>query len=69
MKNGWRIILIIAAAGILLGCVCFGVGMLTGADTDRILQNLNSNYHLNTYVEVYSDYLGQLGQYAAGLFR
>ena len=31
MKNGWRIILIIAAAAILLGCVCFGVGVLTGA--------------------------------------
>ena len=33
MKNGWRIILIIAAAAILLGCVCFGVGVLTGADS------------------------------------
>ena len=69
MKDGWRIILIIAAAAILLGCVCFGVGMLTGAETDRILQNLNNNYHLDTYVEVYSGYLTQLGQWAAGLFQ
>ena len=52
MKNGWRIILIIAAAAILLGCVCFGVGVLTGADTDRILQSLNNDYHLHTYIEV-----------------
>ena len=45
MKNGWRIILIIAAAAILLGCVCFGVGVLTGADTDRI-QALYEQMHL-----------------------
>ncbi len=69
MKNGWRIILLIAAAGILLGCVCFGVGILTGAETDRILQDLNNEYHLNTYIEVYTAYLGQLAQYLAGLFR
>ena len=69
MKDGWRIILIIAAVAILLGCVCFGVGMLTGAETDRILQNLNNNYHLDTYVEVYTGYLTQLGQWASGLFR
>ncbi len=69
MKSGWRIILMIAGVGILLGCVCFGVGMLTGAETDRILQSLNNNYHLNTYIEVYTAYLGQLAQYAAGLFR
>ena len=69
MKNGWRIILIIAAAGILLGCICFGVGVLTGADTDRILQSLNNDYHLNTYIEVYTAYVGQLAEYLAGLFR
>ena len=69
MKDGWRIILIIAAVAILLGCVCFGVGMLTGAETDRILQNLNNNYHLDTYVEVYTGYLTQLGQWASGLFQ
>ena len=50
MKDGWRNILIIAAVAILLGFVCFGVGILTGAETDRILQNLNNNYHLNTYI-------------------
>jgi len=69
MKDGWRNILIIAAVAILLGFVCFGVGILTGAETDRILQNLNNNYHLNTYIEVYTGYLTQLGQWFAGLFR
>ncbi len=69
MKDGWRNILIIAAVAILLGFVCFGVGILTGAETDRILQNLNNIYHLNTYIEVYTGYLTQLGQWFAGLFR
>ncbi|MBR4472779.1 MAG: hypothetical protein IKS55_03990 [Oscillospiraceae bacterium] len=68
MKNGWRVILIIAALAILLGAVCVGVGILTGAETDRILQSLNNDYHLNTYVQVYTDYLGQLWRWAAGLF-
>lgn len=69
MKNGWRIILIIAAIAILLGCVCFGVGVLTGAEPDRILQSLNNEYHLNAYVQVYTDYLGQLARYVGSLFR
>lgn len=68
MKNSWRIILIIAALGILLGGICFGVGILTGAETDRILQSLNNDYHLNTYVEVYKDYFGQVTQYIGSLF-
>ena len=69
MKDGWRNILSIAAVAILIGCICFGVGLLTGAEPDRILQNLNNNYHLNTYIEVYTGYLTQLGQWFAGLFR
>lgn len=69
MKNGWRTILTIAGLAILFGGVCFGVGLLTGAETDRILQSLNNDYHLNTYVQVYTNYLGQLAQYAVSLFR
>lgn len=36
MKKGWRVILIIVAICIAFGAVCAGVGVLTGADTDRI---------------------------------
>lgn len=42
MRNGWRIILTIVVLAILLGAVCFGVGLLTGANPDRVLQNLNT---------------------------
>ena len=36
MKKGWRVILVIVAICIAFGAVCAGVGVLTGADTDRI---------------------------------
>ncbi len=36
MKKGWRVILIIVAICIAFGAVCAGVGVLTGADTERI---------------------------------
>ena len=67
MKNSWRIILIIAALGLLLGGICFGVGILTGAETDRILQSLNNDYHLNTYVDAYTEYFRQVFRYVGSL--
>ena len=36
MKKGWRVILIIVVVCIALGAVCAGVGMLTGAEPDRV---------------------------------
>ena len=36
MKKGWRVILIIVVICIAFGAVCAGVGVLTGADTERI---------------------------------
>ena len=64
MKNGWRTILMIAGAAILLGCVCVGVGMLTGADKDRIILNLNTNYGelLKAYTYSVERIIGWFGQ-------
>ena len=36
MKKGWRVILVIVAICIAFGAVCAGVGVLTGADTERV---------------------------------
>ena len=36
MKQGWRIILVIVVIAIAVGAVSAGVGVLTGADFDRI---------------------------------
>lgn len=36
MKKGWRVVLVIVAICIAFGAVCAGVGVLTGADTERV---------------------------------
>lgn len=63
MRNGWRIILTIVVLAILLGAVCFGVGLLTGANPDRVLQNLNTDYHLNAYLDLCRNYISQVGNF------
>ncbi len=68
MNKGWRIILGIVMAALILGGVCIGVGMLTGADSGRIIQSLDEHFQLNAYVEAYTAYAGQLLQYVRSLF-
>lgn len=68
MRTGWRIILTIVVVAILLGAICFGVGLLTGASPDRILQSLNSDYHLNSYVDKLTSCLTQLMETVRSLF-
>ncbi|MCR5089789.1 MAG: hypothetical protein K6C08_09785 [Oscillospiraceae bacterium] len=63
MKKGWRVILSIVVVVVILGGVCVGVGLLTGADIERINQNLNEHFQLNAYVEAYTDYARQLWQW------
>ena len=58
MKSGWKIILLVVLIAILLGAVCMGVGMMTGADFTRIWSTLDDKYHVEMYyqyfVEVWS---------------
>ena len=58
MKSGWKIILLVVLIAILLGAVCMGVGMMTGADFARIWATLDDKYHVERYyqyfVEVWS---------------
>ena len=58
MKKGWKVILIIVFILILLGVVCAGVGVMTGADFDRIYSVLDERYHIDMYY-----------QYAIEVFR
>ena len=60
MKSGWRIILTVVVLAILLGAICTGVGLLTGANPDRILQSLNQDYHLASYLELCRNYINLL---------
>ena len=62
MKKGWRVILGIVLVALVLGGLCTGVGFLTGADTQRILQNVNDHYRLTEYAQAYVGYYKQMFQ-------
>lgn len=53
MKKGWRIVLIIVLAAILLGAISMGVGILTGADVGRIYAKLDHEYQLGEYYDYF----------------
>lgn len=56
MKKGWGIVLFIVVAALFLGAVSVGVGVITGANGERIFQTLDDRYHL----QVYYDYIMQV---------
>ena len=56
MKKGWRIVITIVLVAALLGAVCVGVGLMTGADGIRIFSILDDRYLLTEYY----DYAGQI---------
>ncbi len=46
MSKIWRVILLIVLVSVLLGSVCVGVGIITGADVERIYTVLNNQFGL-----------------------
>ncbi len=69
MKKGWRVILGIVLVALIVGGVCVGVGLLTGADSERIAQNLEEHYRLNTYMNAYLNYGKELFWYFTNQFK
>lgn len=49
MMRSWKIVTAISFAAILLGGVCIGVGILTGADFERIFSVLDQRYQVTAY--------------------
>lgn len=49
MKKGWRLVITIVLAAALLGAVCIGVGLITGADGQRIYDILDRRYQITEY--------------------
>ena len=68
MKKGWRIILGIFLVAVIFGGLCCGVGILTGADFDRIILNLDEHYQVMTYINTYTSYVTGLFQKLTQLF-
>jgi len=55
VKSGWKIILLVVLIAILLGAVCMGVGMMTGADFTRIWSTLDDKYHVDMYYQYFME--------------
>ncbi len=68
MKKGWHIILGIVLVALAVGALCIGVGYLTGADSARIIQNLDEHFQVRAYVSAYREYAGELLNYLRTLF-
>ncbi|MBQ7895563.1 MAG: hypothetical protein IJ364_03280 [Oscillospiraceae bacterium] len=49
MMKGWKIITAISFAAIVLGAVCIGVGLLTGAEFERVFSTLDQRYQITMY--------------------
>ena len=51
MKKAWKFIGIVVSAAIIIGVLCMGVGLITGADLSRIFSLLDERYHIQMYYE------------------
>lgn len=60
MKKIWKAVMIVVSIAFILGAVCFGVGIFTGADTGRIFSVLDNRYNLTALYDVYSQYAKEL---------
>ena len=49
MMKSWKIVTAISFAAIVLGAVCIGVGLLTGAEFERIFTTLDQRYQITVY--------------------
>ena len=58
----------IVLVALIFGGLCCGVGLLTGADIDRIVMNLDEHYQVKTYFNTYLGYVTQLLENLKGLF-
>ena len=55
MSKAWKIVISIVLIAILLGAVCIGVGMLTGADMERIYNILDKRYMVGQYYQWFTE--------------
>lgn len=64
MKKAWKVIFTVVLIAILLGALCVGVGLLTGARLDNIYDILEERYNL----EVYYRYVGEVINAVSSVF-
>ena len=57
MKRAWQIIMTIVLVVILVGAVCAGVGIITGAEMSRVFSVMDNRYNLTIYYEYITEQL------------
>lgn len=53
MKNIWKTVAIIVLTVMILGAVCVGIGLATGADAARIYQVVDKEYSVSSVIRDY----------------
>lgn len=68
MRKGWRIIITIVLIVALLGAVSVGVGLMTGAEMDRIYSVVDERYNVTAWLEYYQQVYDILAPELAEIF-
>jgi len=55
MRKAWQIVMAVVLIVVLIGAVSVGVGLITGANMDRVFNVLDNEYNLT----IYHDYITQ----------
>ena len=59
MSKAWRVVIIIVLIALILGAVAFGVGVITGADFNRIYTVLDekNNHDFYSDLKMWADWI------------
>lgn len=57
MKKSWGFVMIIVLAFLILGAVCMGVGLLTGAEFGRIFEVADHEYHVREVISTVRQFI------------
>lgn len=57
MRKAWQIVITVVLIVVLIGAVSVGVGLITGANMDRVFNVLDKQYNLSIYYEYITEQL------------
>ena len=68
MNKAWKLIGTLILVVFVLGLICIGAGMITGAESSRIMNVLDNRFQLESTFSLYRQYFSQLRFTLSGLF-
>ena len=67
MKKIWKVIGVIVLVFALIGAICVGIGLFTGADAARIYSIVDKQFNIGQLINGYRTQVNQIMQNAASL--